>query len=135
MIDFKWSAGNWAYKSIAECPGSIYVNDIHGNRKELKRLEPHQAETTLGVDLALDGNTGQQARKMKDTAIKWADAMRTGKISRDKAWLAISSTIWHTLTYPLPSLNLTKAQCEDIMAGVCPSEIHGVEMLEKLFFL
>jgi hypothetical protein len=118
MIDFKWSAGNWAYKSIVKCPGSIYVNDIQGVRTELKRLESHQAETMLGVDLALDGNALQQANKMKDTAIKWADAMHTGKISRNEARLAIHSTIWRTLTYPLPCLNLSKAQCEAIMAPI-----------------
>jgi hypothetical protein len=57
---------------------------------------------------------------MKDErfSIKWADNMHTGKISRDEAWLAITSTIWRMLTYRLPSLNLTKAQCEDIMAPV-----------------
>jgi hypothetical protein len=118
LIDFKFHAGTWQYKSIADSPGRSFVNDINGIRKELQRLEPSQAETTLGVDLALDGNTLQQARKMIDTAQKWADNMRTGRISRDEAWLAITSTIWRTLAYPLPSLNLTKPQCEDIMAPI-----------------
>jgi hypothetical protein len=118
MIDFKWSAGTWQYKSIADCPGSIYVNNIHGERKELHHLEPSQAATTLGVDLALDSNTFQQACKMKELSQQWADKMQTGRISRDEVRLAISSTIWRTLIYPLPSFNLTKAQCEEIMAPI-----------------
>lgn len=41
--------------------------------------------------------------------------MRTGKISQSETWLAITSTIWRTLSYPLPATNLTKQQCEAIM--------------------
>jgi hypothetical protein len=32
-IDFSWSAGQWKYKTIKESPGSLYINDIYGNRK------------------------------------------------------------------------------------------------------
>jgi hypothetical protein len=34
LIDFKWNSGSWYYKSIDDCPGTIYINDIDGNRKE-----------------------------------------------------------------------------------------------------
>jgi hypothetical protein len=30
VIDFKSSGGKWCYKSIAESPGSIFVNDSRG---------------------------------------------------------------------------------------------------------
>ncbi len=83
LVDFKWSAGNWSYKEITECPGSIFVNDINGHRKEVK------------------GYT-----------IKWADDMRMGKISKYEAWFAIQSTIWKTLEYLLPAVNLSKQQCK-----------------------
>jgi len=118
LIEFKWNAGKWSYKSTAECPGSLFANDLYGNRKELLRIEPFQAQTTLGVDLAPDGNTIQQAKSMRAAAVKWADAMRTGKISPSDAWVALTSTIWSTLSYPLPSINLTKKQCEYIMAPI-----------------
>lgn len=101
-----------------QCSGQLYINDIHGNRQLLRRLEPHQAETTLGVDLAPNGDTSQQAEKMRLQAIKWADAMRTGKISRNDAWTAVTSTIWRTLSYQLPALNLTMQQCDKIMSPV-----------------
>jgi hypothetical protein len=44
--------------------------------------------------------------------------MQTGKISPSETWLAITSTIWKTLSYPLPAINLSKRQCENIMAPV-----------------
>jgi hypothetical protein len=118
LIDFKISPGSWRYKSIQECPGSLYVQDINGVHQEIRRFEASHAETTLGVDLAPDGNTLQQEKKMKALAIKWADGMQTGKISPSETWLAITSTIWKTLSYPLPAINLSKRQCENIMAPV-----------------
>lgn len=116
LIDVNWSAGTWSYTFIAQCPRQLYVNDIHGCRQLLQRLEPYQAETTLGVDLAPNGDTTQQ--KMRNQAIKWADAMRTGKLSRQNTWTAISTTIWRTLSYPLSALNLTRQQCDKIMAPI-----------------
>jgi hypothetical protein len=81
LVSFKWVGRNWMYQSIDDAPGSLYVNDIHGNRKLLRRLEPTQAEVTLGVALAPDGSMTQQTANMKSASIKWADAMRTGTIS------------------------------------------------------
>jgi hypothetical protein len=28
LIDFKWVNGAWSYKTVADSPGSLYVNDI-----------------------------------------------------------------------------------------------------------
>jgi hypothetical protein len=39
-------------------------------------------------------------------------------IPRDDAWLAFHSTIWKTLSYPLPTLNLTKEECEKTLFPV-----------------
>ncbi len=29
LIDFSWSAGNWHYKMIEDCPGALFINDIN----------------------------------------------------------------------------------------------------------
>jgi hypothetical protein len=118
LVDFAWEAGEWRYKHLAECPGAIFANDIHGNRKELQRVEVNDAQATLGVALAPSGDTSKQAENMVNSAIQWADAMRSGRISKSEVWLAITSTIWRTLTYPLPAINLTREQCEKIMAPI-----------------
>jgi hypothetical protein len=86
------------------------VKDIANTRKVIKRLEPHQAYETLGVFLAPDGNLEEQFQKMLAAANKWAENLRTGKISRNEAWLALQSTIMRTLVYPLPAIRLTKSQ-------------------------
>jgi hypothetical protein len=111
LISFCWKNGQWSYVPSNECPGELLIDDIHGQWKRIKWLESFQAYETLGVFLAPDGNTDVQAQKMRNAADLWADQMRTGKVSRADAWLSFSSTIYRTLVYPLPALNLTKEQC------------------------
>jgi hypothetical protein len=118
LIDFAWKAGQWRYKSIEESPGKLYANDIHGNRVSLRRYEAHEAQETLGVFLAPDGNHRAQIAKMLQVSQKWADAMRSGCLSRSDVRLSLISTIWKTLLYPLPALNLTKEECEKLMAPI-----------------
>jgi len=41
---------------------------------------------------------------------------KTWQTFKIRVWLALISTLWRSLSYPLPALNLTKEQCEKIMA-------------------
>jgi hypothetical protein len=63
LVDFRWIGGVWKYLSVVDSPASLWVKDITGERKLLKLLEPHEAATTLGVDIAADGNNMSQLRK------------------------------------------------------------------------
>jgi hypothetical protein len=118
LVSFKWTGTSWSYAGINDSPGDLYINDIFGARKVVKRLEPYQAYETLGVFLAPDGNLKAQLQKMKNVAIKWADNLRTGSLGRCEVWIALQSTILRTLNYPLPALRLTKAQCNSILAPI-----------------
>jgi hypothetical protein len=93
-VSFKWTGLSWRYESQGETPGDLYVNDILNTNKKLTRLEPHQAYETLGVHLAPDGNSLDQFIKLLQLATSWSDSMRTGNISKDDAWLALTSMIW-----------------------------------------
>jgi hypothetical protein len=56
LIAFEWIGGNWKYKDIKDCPGKLFASDINNNRVEIRRVEPHIAEETLGIHLAPSGN-------------------------------------------------------------------------------
>jgi hypothetical protein len=139
LVDFRWNGGEWKYLSVADSPASLWVKDIKGERKLLKRLGTNEAATTLGVDIAADGNNESQFNRMKELSIKWADQIRTGRLKRSEVYLALHSTLWKTLSYPLPCTSLSKKQCDKIMAtallqalpamGICRyfprSVVHG----------
>jgi hypothetical protein len=91
------------------------MNDINDVRRVVRRIPTNHAEETLGVWIAPDGNMITQVKKLLDKALQWADQMRTGVIRKDETWLALHSTIWRTLSYPLNAVNITNAHWEKIM--------------------
>lgn len=139
LVNFRWTGGEWKYVSVADSPASLWVKDTKGESKLLRRLEPNEAATTLGVDIAADGNNESQFNKMKAASIKWADQIRTGRLKWSEVHLALHSALWRMLSYPLPCTSLWKKQREEIMAqalfqalpamGVCRyfprSVVHG----------
>ena len=44
------------------------------------------------------------------------DSYEESHLTKTEAWLVLQSALWHTLSYPLPAINLMKAQCKTIMA-------------------
>ncbi len=56
--------GWWRYASIDNFPSDLYADDISGEHKKLRRLEPHQAYKTLGVFIAPDGNLTDHFNKL-----------------------------------------------------------------------
>jgi hypothetical protein len=115
LMDFAWKGGAWEYLSCDKSPASFAVYDISRTLRPVKRYEVWEAQETLGVYLAPDGNTMAQFDKLYNKVIKWADAMRTGRIPRQDVWLAYNSTTWRTLCYSLPAINLTWQQCDKLM--------------------
>ena len=116
LLDFEWKGGDWSYRTIQSAPGRIHANDITGRQIELRQVEPYTAEETLGIFLAPTGDTSWQKEKMRKLSLQWSLDMKQGRLTKNEAWLSLTSTLWRSLDYPLPALNLTKDQCEHIMA-------------------
>jgi hypothetical protein len=118
LVSFNWNGGKWSYAPANDTPATLYMNDIRNVRKAVRRISTNDAEETLGVWIAPNGDTRVQCEKLVEKSRIWADHMRTGSIRKDEAWLAMQTTIWRTFCYPLNAVNLTKAQCEAIMSPV-----------------
>jgi hypothetical protein len=118
LVSFWWSGGEWRYALIDDFPSNLYVDNISGERKKIRRLESHQAYKTLGVFIAPDGNSTDHFNKLLTLAMSWADAMRTGFIRREEAWLAVNSTILRSLAYSLPALRLSRQQWDCILSPI-----------------
>ena len=121
LIDFKWKNDDWQYTSIEDIPGNITVRDADGQIKILPRLEPHDANETLGIFIAMDGNPKKQVEKLRGKAEEFAEHVRTGFLTREEAWHALNSTIVKTLEYPMEAISLTKDQWDYIMAPILKS--------------
>jgi hypothetical protein len=77
LVDFDWKDGDPYYRNISETGGQLRVRDLNGKLQTLTQMEPWQAERTLGVRIAPDGNMETQFDWMLDTAQKWAEKIRS----------------------------------------------------------
>jgi hypothetical protein len=116
LTSFKWTNGIWQYQNRAKTSAEQLVKDIHRTEHRLSRLDFNNATTTLGVEIAPDGNMKRQKEVLLGKATKWADQMQHSKLSKYKGWVVLASTNWKTITCPLPATSLTQEECEKIMA-------------------
>jgi hypothetical protein len=101
-----------------ENPFDLTVRDEFGERRELKRLNPRDAEWTLGARIAPNGSCTREKRYLRDCATSWADHIRTGRLPRTLSCKALLTTIMRTLLYPVPVTYFTRSECDYIMAPV-----------------
>ena len=57
----------------------------------------------------------QQKAYMLQKSQDWGDKISAGHMDRTNVALALNTTIWKTLSYPLPTTLLTKLECDEIM--------------------
>jgi len=118
LVAFKWTHGEWKYTTATDNPGELTMRDKNGQRVALKRLEVWEAERTLGVRLAPDGNNKMQYEFMLKTAKEWASLIRAGHLPRQLNWQSLNTAIMKTLTYPLAATTLTTKQCKNILKPI-----------------
>jgi hypothetical protein len=123
LIEFGWKDGQPFYQPVAHTPGQLQVRNSDGILQSLRRLEPWEAERTLGVRLAPDGNMDAQMKYMENKASEWAERIRTGHLPRHLTWLAWKTTISKTLEYPLPVTTLSQAQCKKLTSIVAKAAL------------
>jgi hypothetical protein len=123
LIDFIWTGSRWRYRQQVEMPENITVKNGHGEPEVLTRLDPDDARKTLGVYLAMDGNSKAQVSYLRDKATDFAECIRTGFVTRAKSWYALKSTIMKTLEYPMEAISLTKLQRDYVMAPILTSTL------------
>ena len=63
----------WIYRKKNDLKGSLWVTDKDGERKLLERKEPHEAVKWLGIYLAPDGNTHQQAKYLYEKTVDFGN--------------------------------------------------------------
>jgi hypothetical protein len=117
-IDFKWNGKRWVYRSLEDMPGDIYITGVDGKRVLLQRYEPHVGKETLGVMQAMGGNNADEVRHLRAKADQFADSMRTGFLSKNDAWYALTATILKSMEYPMATTTMPEKDWNYIMAPI-----------------
>jgi hypothetical protein len=115
LIDFKWANGRWRYATLNDNPASVFMRSSSQSLIPIERLEVTEAQQTLGVRLAPDGNNSAEYVHLKQECNAWAARICTGMVPKQYAWQAFLSTIWAKIAYAILATTFSQAACESIM--------------------
>ena len=115
FIAFSWLGSKWSYMSKAELDGEIKVNNQHLEEEVVKRHDPHTAECTLGVYVAVDGNMVEQKKQLGLSTNSWVQQITSSFLFRSEILLALVTTISRTWMYPLQATTFSSDDCDDIV--------------------
>ncbi len=119
LIHFQFKNNKWRYASIEDTPGNLTIRDVSGlTRVQLDRLEVNVARETLGVFIAMDGTQTMQTEALIAITHRWADRVRSGRLTHIEAWFSLMWCIMKTLEYPLMATSLSQKQCDEIMKPI-----------------
>ncbi len=110
----------------------------------INRVEVTEAKETLGIFLSPSGSMIGEFKKLWQIAEEWVVSRQKCRLSRVEVWIALQSTLWHTLSYPLPVTTLSKVQWEEIISivlrfalpamGICRSFPHDMVFVPLQYF-
>jgi len=96
-------------------PSTLLMNNISGTRLPLDRLEPNEAERTLGIRLAPDGNTAAELQFRKEQTLVWAAQLTHSKVPRHINWLNFKTVLLKKVEYPLMVTTFSRKECDNIL--------------------
>jgi hypothetical protein len=118
LIDFEWINGEWRYVRPKATDPPILVKNPYGKIVHMERKAPDEAERTLGVRQAPDGNRVSELQYLCSKAKAWAEKVRTKHIPPDLVWESLQTGIMRTLLWPMVSMCFTEAECNTIMQPI-----------------
>jgi len=82
LIDFAHLNNKWTYKTSNQSPGSLSILDTDHRQVTIQRLKTSEAQCTLGICLAPDGNMSTELTHLIDTAKEWQCKMKNSKLGQ-----------------------------------------------------
>jgi hypothetical protein len=117
-IDFRWDGNSWKYRNKEEMPGDILISGVNGQKEILKRHKPSVGQETLGVIQAMDGNNKAEIAHLRNKAEDFSESMRTGFLSKNDAWYALTATIFKTMEYPMATTTMNEKEWNYIISPI-----------------
>ena len=133
LLDFSFdsSSGQWRFRRKATLPGALQLEGLTGQQESLRRLQPDEAERTLGVLMAPLETGAPQLAALKAVAKDWADTLRPQCVAAYDIFPMIRTTVMKSLEYPMPLTTFSQKEWLAIVspilvrclpkAGVCRS--------------
>jgi len=123
-----WSQGRWRYTSKPN-PRDMQVPDDNNASIRIPELPPSEAQRTLGVWLAPDGNNADEFQHLLDVARSWNMSMSVAKVTHVAAKFGLQQVILWKLDYPLVMTTFTQKECHSIMSPILTAGLPAAGMI------
>ena len=114
MIDFYYTQGKWKYKKQSQMPGILTVS----NGVEIKRYDLSEAQETLGVFAAVDGNWEEQKKQLIKKSNIFANQLKQESILPEDVWYCFTRSYFPAQNHVLQATYITQEQWDEILAPV-----------------
>lgn len=118
LVTFEYIRGRWKACTPHHVDFQLWIKDEANKPVSLQQLDSSIGMNMLGVKIAPDGNCNDHIAMLREKASQWATRVRDSNGNVEEVWTALHRTIPYTLCYSLPSLPLTKEECNYIFAPV-----------------
>lgn len=124
LIDFKWVASDNYYKSIAESPGSIYLQNDNRIEVEIERerrtLDPCEK---LGIQTVVTGCEDLELEYLHTKITEWLSMIEHSTLSSSLNTNALLTHITKSIEYPLPTTCFSKEECRELELALYPKTL------------
>ena len=110
MVDFEYKNGGWKYKKSNNMLGELYLKEY-----KIRRCEPEEANETLGVLIAADGNWDKQVEELRSKAQEFGGQVLRGDILHKDAWYTFTRAFLPSLEYCFPATSIGAEEWESII--------------------
>ena len=118
---FKRDGVRHDFMSSKENPGELSIQiKFDGDKKKIKRLEPHVTSKALGVYLAPNGKYTKQYQILDKKLKKWARKVKALSLSPREKLVAYHGYILRGIIYIISATSFTKQQCEKLQKIIFP---------------
>ncbi|CAJ1969985.1 unnamed protein product [Cylindrotheca closterium] len=122
LINFVWDSreGKWRFRRTHQLlpDHKLQIPGLTGELEALRRLEPDEAEKTLGVILAPLEDQQARVAHLKSISKKWAEQVRSGHLHKYDVIPLIKTTVMKSLEYPMVLTTLDAATWVSIISPV-----------------
>jgi len=112
--EWQQNTAKWTYAD-PDPSHRLHILDDEGNLEVIPQLKASEAQQTLGVRLAPNGNDKAEFQHLVETSRQWQQSMVTARVTHSTAEFGMHQMIFWKLEYPLVATTFTQQQCIEIM--------------------
>jgi len=115
LIDFNFTNNHWQYHHWNKENQLLQIPNKGGTQVTILLLQSNEAQRTLGIWLAPDGNNDEEYKYLLGISQEWHHHMSMVQISQAAMEFSLCQVLLPNICYPLIAMTFTEAQCQNIL--------------------